>query len=162
VRRGGYRHKQRHGHPLCRSHTSFHTDERGDSWRGESPLSKCMAESVHVVFRQHVRERAVFSARPDRKYSCGDHSSRSSFGASPICFDLSCAWVASLVDAYSNKKRTTLKGTAPLPHSHQMAWLLACRRRPLAGGCAHAGRWPPAAWLAGCCGCCRLIMCDAA
>ena len=42
----------------------------------------------------------------------GDHSSRSSFGASPICFDLSRAWVAGLVDAYSNKKRTTLKGTA--------------------------------------------------
>ena len=44
----------------------------------------------------------------------GDHSSRSSFGASPICFDLSRAWVAGLVDAYSNKKHTTLKGTAPI------------------------------------------------
>ena len=54
----------------------------------------------------------------------GDHSSRSSFGASPICFDLSRAWVASLVDAYSNKKHTTLKGTAPSPRGSNLRPLL--------------------------------------
>jgi hypothetical protein len=51
----------------------------------------------------------------------GDHPSRSVFGTSPICFDLSRAGVACLVDAYSNKKRTTLKGTAAMLRCSQPA-----------------------------------------